>query len=197
MDLQGDVEVDPTLDPNQLLIAEYNYIAQTAFQVNEDRARVAVFYLTAVGGLLLAILGAQSQVKPTPGVYWAFAALFGAVSFSGLLTLLQLVRLRQAWFDSVRAMNRIKEYYVNHSGHASLPLALAWRASTMPRPFSMRTISFLYAVQVAALSGLTAGVTVMFVGFVYQGWWWGWALLVGVGYAFTQLLLYWRLMRRK
>ena len=41
-------------DANQILIAEYQYIAQTAFQVNEDRARVAVFYLSAVGGLAVA-----------------------------------------------------------------------------------------------------------------------------------------------
>ena len=27
------------LDPNEILVAEFNYIAATAFQANEDRAR--------------------------------------------------------------------------------------------------------------------------------------------------------------
>jgi len=32
------------LDPNEILVAEFNYIASTAFQTNEDRARVSNYY---------------------------------------------------------------------------------------------------------------------------------------------------------
>ena len=30
-----------SLDPNEILVAEFEYIATTAFQANEDRARVS------------------------------------------------------------------------------------------------------------------------------------------------------------
>ncbi|MFN8460695.1 MAG: hypothetical protein U0X93_02825 [Anaerolineales bacterium] len=38
---------------------EYDYIAQTAAQANEDRARISSFYLIAVGSLIAAIFGTQ------------------------------------------------------------------------------------------------------------------------------------------
>lgn len=194
--MQIEPQVERALDPNQILIAEYNYITQTAFQVNEDRARVAVFYLSAVGGLLLAILGAQTQASTDPGVYWGFVALFLTLSISGFLTIIQLVRLRLAWFESVRALNRIKEYYSQHSGVETLQLAFAWRNATLPDKFNMRTLSFLYVVQVACLSGLTLGAAVMFAGLAGRAWWWGMAVGIGVAYALVQVLVYWLLLRK-
>ena len=40
---------DVQVELDELLAAEYSYIAQTANQANEDRARVSSFYLLAVG----------------------------------------------------------------------------------------------------------------------------------------------------
>jgi hypothetical protein len=187
---------EQTLDPNQILIAEYNYIAQTAFQVNEDRARVAVFYLSAVGGILLAILGAQTQALPTPGGSWGFMAVFLVLSLSGFLTLLQLVRLRLAWFESMYALNQIKEFYIQQGQIASLPLAFAWRGLTLPSKFKLATLSFLYAVQIAVLSGLTLGAAIMFAGLALGRWWWGLAVAIGVSYALIQIFVYWLLLRK-
>lgn len=183
------------LDPNQLLIAEYNYIAQSAFQANEDRARVAVFYLSAVVGLGVAISGAQMPAATVPGVYWAFVILFLALGFSGFLTLLQLVRLRLAWFASVVAMNRIKEFYIAQASSGIIQTAFAWQTPTLPPRFKLWTISFLYALQVAILGGLMAGAAMMFVGFFYGGWWWGAATAVGALYALGQLWVYRVLLR--
>lgn len=182
------------LDPNQLLIAEYNYTAQAAFQANEDRARVAVFYLSAVGGLGVAISGMQMPAATVPGVYWAFVILFLALGFSGFLTPLQLVRLRLAWFASVIAMNRIKEFYIAHANSGLVQTAFAWQNATLPPKFKLWTISFLYALQVAILGGLMAGAAMMFAGFFYGGWWWGMATAVGSIYALVQLWVYWWLL---
>ena len=44
---------------DELLAAEFDYIAQTAIQANEDRARVSSFYLIAVGSLVAALFGTQ------------------------------------------------------------------------------------------------------------------------------------------
>ena len=45
------------LEPEEIIAAEYEYIAQTAFQAHEDRARVSTFYLVSVGSLFGAIWG--------------------------------------------------------------------------------------------------------------------------------------------
>ncbi|RPH57340.1 MAG: hypothetical protein EHM81_11730, partial [Chloroflexi bacterium] len=105
-------DMSTKLDPDQILIAEYNYIAQTAFQSNEDRARVASFYLVSFSSFIAAILTYQFNIAPGQQgwVRWGFAGLFSALTLLGLLTLLQLARLRSAWFDSIQAMNRIKDY---------------------------------------------------------------------------------------
>ena len=47
------------LNPNTILQAEFEYIATTATQSNEDRAKVTSFYFVTVGSLLAAIFGAQ------------------------------------------------------------------------------------------------------------------------------------------
>ncbi len=47
------------LDPARLLEKEFEYIAQTAFQANEDRARLVSLYLVTVASLLGAILGVR------------------------------------------------------------------------------------------------------------------------------------------
>lgn len=182
-------------DANQILIAEYQYIAQTAFQVNEDRARIAVFYLSAVGGLAVAITSGQELARTLPGVAWAFVTLFAVLSISGLLTLLQLIRLRQAWFESVIALNRIKEYFIEQGESDTLALAFAWRNHTLPPRFKLSTLSFLYALQVALLSGLMVGAAVMFAGIALNGLWWSAAVSGGLGFALFQLFLYWWLLR--
>ena len=54
-------ERDEKLEPGEILLAEYGYIAQTAFQAGEDRARVTSFYLVSVGTLVAAFLSSQLQ----------------------------------------------------------------------------------------------------------------------------------------
>ena len=80
----------PDSDPlpvefDELLAAEFNYIAQTAIQANEDRARVSSFYLIAVGSLVAAMFGAQ-YIDST------FLSIDVNVLFSGLFLLLTLLK---------------------------------------------------------------------------------------------------------
>jgi len=44
------------LDVNEIVVAEFEYIATTAFQANEDRARVSNYYLMTAGAAVAAIL---------------------------------------------------------------------------------------------------------------------------------------------
>ena len=89
------------LDLDELLAAEYDYIAQTANQANEDRARVSSFYLIAVGSLLAAMFGTQLF---DPGFYsinvnLMFSGLFMLLTLLGTSTIMQLARLRAAWYE--------------------------------------------------------------------------------------------------
>ena len=53
--------IKPKLNVDEILKAEYEYIAATVFQANEDRSRVASFYFVSVGSLVAAILSASFQ----------------------------------------------------------------------------------------------------------------------------------------
>src|SRR5438552_2049547 len=104
----------PSLTAGEMLIAEYNYIAQAVFQANEDRSRVASFYMITFGSFIAALITYRFNFVPEQPawVHWGFAGLFLALAMMGLLTILQLARLRHAWFEGLEAMNQIKEYYI-------------------------------------------------------------------------------------
>lgn len=142
------------LQEEEILKLEFNYIEKTAFQANEDRARVSNYYLSAGGGLIAILLGVQfkesGQLSST--VLYGFSLLFGVLAVTGYLTLLQLVRLRKAWHESVAAMLQIKKYYWQHVNNSNLPQAFLW--NKQPPAFKSGSISFLLAFQVALMAGV-------------------------------------------
>ena len=77
------------------------------------------FYLVNLGGFVAALYSSQAASSVQPEVEGFFGGLFLLLSITGLLTILQLIRLRQAWFESVAAMNQIKEYYRRTSRRSS------------------------------------------------------------------------------
>ncbi len=156
------------LDAGDMLQSEFTYIAQTAFQANEDRARVTTFYLVNLGGLVAALVSSQLSSSLQPEVGLLFGILFTILSISGLLTILQLVRLRIAWRESARAMNRIKSYYASHLPALKLDQAFAWNAGSLPAAFKPGSISYLLAVQVAILSGISLAAAVYYFGLLFK-----------------------------
>src|SRR4030095_12621859 len=100
---------------DELLAAEFDYIAQTAAQATEDRARVSSFYLIAVVSLIAAMFGTQflgMQSLPTT-INLMFSGLFLLLTLLGTSTIMQLARLRAAWYASILAMNPLKDYMLN------------------------------------------------------------------------------------
>lgn len=186
------------LDANALLIAEFEYIAQTAFQATEDRSRATTLYLVTTGSLIAAILSTQVEQLQVTETYWSFAILFCGLSFFSLLTLLQLARLRIAWLSSVAAMNHIKQFYIEHSQQPDLEQAFLWNAHTLPTASKPWSVASLLMLQVALLGGLSAGAAIIFFGLAnqLQAWWWSGASVIGGGFFFIQIGLYYALMRR-
>lgn len=140
---------------DELLAAEFNYIAQTAIQANEDRARVSSFYLIAVGSLVAAMFGTQFFEPDffSPTIDLMFSGLFILLTLLGTSTVMQLARLRAAWYESMLAMNQIKEYMMNEN--KSLIKAFRWTKSTLPLKHKPNSVSYYQAVEVALISGLT------------------------------------------
>lgn len=143
----------PPIDPNTILNAEYDYIIQTAMQANEDRARVSNYYLVAAGAAVAAIIGAGFDTPIPSCVYIGFSLLFIGLAIIGVLTLLQLARLRKAWRDSVVAMNQLKDYYIEHCKEIALEKAFAWRSATIPPATKRNSLAYLLALSVILIAG--------------------------------------------
>lgn len=183
---------------DELLAAEFHYIAQTAIQANEDRARVSSFYLIAVGSLVAAMFGTQYFDSELLSVdaNLMFSGLFALLTLLGTSTVMQLARLRSAWYESALAMNQIKEYMV--SRNSSLNQAFRWKSSTLPVKYKKDSVSYYQASEVALISGLMAGAATFFlqravfpIGLVQ----WLVSAVIGVSTVFGQLFIYQRSLK--
>ncbi|MBP6016927.1 MAG: hypothetical protein KA586_09415 [Candidatus Promineofilum sp.] len=143
-----------------IIAAEYGYIAQTAFQANEDRARAWQYFFVTFATLIAALLSTQVAAAVRQQLYLTFVVIFSLLAVLGLITVLQLVRLRQAWLESARAMNQIKARLI--ADDPALAAYFRWRDETLPAAFKWRSFGFLQAVSVALLSGLAVGAAVAF-----------------------------------
>ena len=147
---------------DELLAAEFNYIAQTAIQANEDRARVSSFYLIAVGSLVAAMFGAQyiDSTFLSIDVNVLFSGLFVLLTLMGTSTIMQLARLRSAWYESALAMNQLKDYMMRQN--QTLTQAFRWTTGTLPSKHKKDSISYYQAIEVALISGLMFGAAMFF-----------------------------------
>jgi hypothetical protein len=178
---------------DELLAAEFDYIAQTAIQANDDRARVSSFYLIAVGSLVAALLGTQlfDPDKFTEAIKLGFSGTFILLTLLGTSTIMQLGRLRSAWHESMLAMNQIKDFAMRQS--PELVQAFRWKTSTLPRKFKISSVSYYQAIEVSLISGLMFGAAVFFflmAVFNIQILHWVIAIVAGLGMLFLQLRIY-------
>ena len=183
---------------DELLAAEFDYIAQTAIQANEDRARVSSFYLIAVGSLLAALFSTQffDPTSPSQTVNLMFSGLFALLMLLGASTVMQLARLRAAWHESALAMNQLKDYMM--SVDQSLVKAFRWKTTTLPSKYKRDSVSYYQAVEVALISGLMFGAALYFLQqaffqiFLFH---WVLAALGGFLTVYLQLYLYQRALK--
>ncbi|HEU0297738.1 MAG TPA: hypothetical protein VFR47_33660, partial [Anaerolineales bacterium] len=100
----------PSISAEEILTAEFEYIAQTASQANDDRSSVVSFFIIAVGTPLAAFFSTDRANVPDPTANVLFTGLFLILAVLGTATILQLARLRGAWYESMLAMNHMKEF---------------------------------------------------------------------------------------
>jgi hypothetical protein len=194
-------KLNKPIESEGILVAEYEYIAQTASQAHEDRARFASFYLIAVGSLVAALFSTQllSPDFDAGGMNLLFSGLFLILTVLGFTTTIQLARLRVAWKDSMMAMNQIKDYIISRD--KDLEKAFLWRKNTLPPLYKVNSIYFLQAFEVALLSSVMFGASVYFFqrGIAYSCSICNVAYTISLGLAalISQLYLYKRLLTRK
>jgi hypothetical protein len=186
----------PRLDLDELLAAEFSYIAQTATQANEDRARVSSFYLIAVGSLVAALFGTQfiesGSFNVTINIM--FSGLFLLLTMLGVSTIMQLARLRAAWHESMLAMNQLKDFMV--SQNSDLKNAFRWTTKTLPSKYKVSSVSYYQAIEVALIGGLMFGAGIFFLlqAMIPAGTTgiqhWIISILAGIAMVFIQLQIY-------
>lgn len=160
-----------------ILGMEFNYASVTAYQAMEDRARIFNLYLLLVGVLASALtavyqLGIKDYAQPLTILLLLLAGMLGVVFF------MQIIRLRQAFRDSLLAMNRIKEYYIRRLAPVApdVTQAFHWRMRGIPRGERLGSVTFLISFTIAFLGSLClAGAFV--VGIKYAESQGGWQLI--------------------
>jgi hypothetical protein len=143
------------LDASDILGWEFEYARITASEAMQDRHTMVNFYLLAVGVVasgVVAVLGQDAGLPKAAGtvLLWLLCGV-------GWLYFLKLVRLRQAWHDSARTMNRIKEFYIQHArefDQEELRSAFRWQAHTLPPPDKPWTVYFYSAVLIGLLDSV-------------------------------------------
>ena len=152
----------PRVELDELLASEYEYITHTANQANEDRARVSSFYLIAVGSLVAALFGTQlfEAEKYTQTVKVMFSGLFVLLTLLGTSTVMQLARLRGAWYEAMLAMNQIKDFAMKQN--PELTDAFRWTKDTLPPKYKRDSVSYFQAFEVSLISGLMFGAASFF-----------------------------------
>lgn len=143
------------LEPADILGEEYQYASGTASEAMRDRHQMINFYLVFVGVVtsgVIAIVREESGSAQALGtvLLWLLCSV-------GWLYFLKIIRLRQAWYESVLAMNQIKEFYIQNAKGMSaeaLRSAFRWRPTTLPASNKPWTLFFLSAMTIAFLDGV-------------------------------------------
>jgi multidrug transporter EmrE-like cation transporter len=188
----------PSISAEEILTAEFEYIAHTASQANDDRSSVVSFFIIAVGSPLAAFFSTDLAQIPEQTAYALFTGLFLILAILGTTTILQLARLRGAWYESMLAMNHMKEFLIKNSD-ADISGAFRWSFSTAPARFKPNSVSFYQALEVAILAGLLFGAFVFFLlhSLRMQNEFTIWltSALLGILFAGSQIFVYRRFLK--
>lgn len=153
-EVKPDNNLNGALNIENMLLEEFNYASVTAYQAMEDRARMFNLYLLLVG-VVASGLGALYQLGGNAGIYsrplaitlLLIAGMIGATFF------VKLIRLRQAWRESVICMNVIKEFYIQQfqKQMPRIERAFRWRLKTIPAGERLGSTTFIVCSTVALL----------------------------------------------
>lgn len=149
----------------EILLKEFDYVQETATQAMTDRLTLVNYFLVSTG---VVVAGFGLMISAEGGAQFAYryevvitlSLIFNAV---GWVYFMQIVRLRQAWCDSARAMNHLKVLLVRHCEY---PLELAkasfrWNIESIPRAEKKMTVFHLSALLIGLINAAAIGLASM------------------------------------
>jgi hypothetical protein len=154
--------LNSTLKMENMLLEEFNYASVTAYQAMEDRARTANFYYVLLGVLASGLVAIYqlSGGHPLPLVLIAILLFIGSTISVTFFVL--IIRLRQAYRESVTCMNVIKEFYIEQFKQhmPQVEDAFHWRLKTIPQNERIGSVTFMMGYQIAFIGSMCLGGTV-------------------------------------
>jgi hypothetical protein len=150
-------KLDTTLNIENMLLEEFNYAGVAAYQAMEDRARMFYIYLLLIG-VIASGLGAMYQLGGSANSYLrpVAIALLLITGMVGIAFFVKLIRLRQAWRESVICMNVIKEFYIRQFQQQmpGIERAFRWRLKSIPAGERFGSTTFIVCFTVALLASV-------------------------------------------
>jgi hypothetical protein len=131
----------------EILKLEFEYAKETAMESQRDRFNIVNFYIILFTSIFAAGLGISEYFGQNIEKIVATSLIF--LAFLGLIFNLFIVRLRQSWYSSAKAMNRIKDFFIDQN--QIVDQYLGWRLETLPKPEKLYTISFFSSFIISTL----------------------------------------------
>ncbi|MBW8010848.1 MAG: hypothetical protein FVQ83_06355 [Chloroflexi bacterium] len=175
-----------SLKPNEILIAEFEYSSNVTLQSNEEFSRVTNLYLVALGSVVVGILGLNTDNFNIDYLNRGLSLIAGFFSLFSLLIIAQLARVRFTWFDSIEAMKKIKEYYLEE--HPELNQAFHW--NDLPKKSRLGNSSSLWAIFISIIGSVTAMFSVFFASISDENREFLPGIIAGVIFLIVQIIVY-------
>lgn len=158
---------DTSLKMENMLLEEFNYVSVTAYQAMEDRARISNFYYLLLGFLATVLVAiyqfSGSTHSNIPLSLVTILLIVGAlISISFFVT---LIRLRQAYKESLITMNVIKEFYIDEFKQQmpTIEKAFRWRLKSIPKGERIGSVTFMFAILNVFMGSLFIAGAVFFI----------------------------------
>jgi 8-oxo-dGTP pyrophosphatase MutT (NUDIX family) len=150
---------DQTLKLESMMLAEFNYASATAYQALDDRGRMFGIYL-GIASVLAGGVGALYELgKKDANSEVIAAALLLLAGLIGVIFFFKIVRIRQAFSDSLITMNVIKEHYIARF-RVTVPEVekiFRWRMKSMPSAHKFGSLTFLVCAGIIGIDSLALG----------------------------------------
>lgn len=161
------------IKPEFIFEWEFEYARSTASEAMEDRHKMVNFYLLIGGAAAsgaLASFGKDFSLHGDP-VGGVGTLLLWSFSILGWFYFLSIVRLREAWHDSVKTMLAIKEFCIANVDDflaADFAEAFRWRETTLPAPEKAWSLYHFAALLIGFLDSLAFVLGAHLLGFEFQ-----------------------------
>ncbi|MDQ6985826.1 MAG: hypothetical protein Q9M91_06665 [Candidatus Dojkabacteria bacterium] len=134
----------------ELMKLEFDYAKESSINAQQDRLTLVNFYIGLYAGFSTLSFGV-SEILSNEKISNILPVAFVGLGLISYVFILQLVRLRQAWIESVRVMNRIKSYFLERD--SSLRNYIIWNTESIPKAEKFKTLNYLSAILIAVMGG--------------------------------------------